>query len=136
MEFQRSSGVLLHVSSLPSYGGIGDLGPAAYDFVGFLAAGKAACVAGSAVVPDGLRQLAVRGLVGVCGKSLSHQSGVFFGLGLDRRRADCGTGGPGRPGELQRSGGAQAAAACTRRQAIFSIARPARPRAGEAMGTV
>ncbi len=37
MDFQRSSGVLLHVSSLPSYGGIGDLGPAAYDFVGFLA---------------------------------------------------------------------------------------------------
>ena len=37
MEFQRSSGVLLHVSSLPSYGGIGDLGPAAYEFVRFLA---------------------------------------------------------------------------------------------------
>jgi 4-alpha-glucanotransferase len=37
MDFQRSSGVLLHVSSLSSYGGIGDLGPAAYDFVGFLA---------------------------------------------------------------------------------------------------
>jgi 4-alpha-glucanotransferase len=37
MEFQRSSGVLLHVSSLPSYGGIGDLGPAAYQFVDFLA---------------------------------------------------------------------------------------------------
>ncbi len=37
MDFQRSSGVLLHVSSLPSYGGIGDLGPAAYDFLGFLA---------------------------------------------------------------------------------------------------
>jgi 4-alpha-glucanotransferase len=40
MEFQRSSGVLLHVSSLPSYGGIGDLGPAAYDFINFLAAAK------------------------------------------------------------------------------------------------
>lgn len=37
MEFQRSSGVLLHVSSLPSYGGIGDLGPAAHAFVAFLA---------------------------------------------------------------------------------------------------
>lgn len=37
MEFQRSSGVLLHVSSLPSYGGIGDLGPAAHEFVSFLA---------------------------------------------------------------------------------------------------
>jgi 4-alpha-glucanotransferase len=40
MEFQRSSGVLLHISSLPSYGGIGDLGPAAHAFVEFLAAGK------------------------------------------------------------------------------------------------
>src|SRR6202789_4659788 len=36
MEFQRSSGVLLHISSLPSYGGIGDLGPAAHEFLGFL----------------------------------------------------------------------------------------------------
>ena len=40
MDFQRSSGVLLHVSSLPSYGGIGDLGPAAYDFLGFLSEAK------------------------------------------------------------------------------------------------
>jgi 4-alpha-glucanotransferase len=40
MEFQRSSGVLLHVSSLPSCGGIGDLGPAAYEFVAFLARAK------------------------------------------------------------------------------------------------
>ncbi len=37
MEFQRCSGVLLHVTSLPSYGGIGDLGPAAHEFVTFLA---------------------------------------------------------------------------------------------------
>ena len=40
MEFQRSSGVLLHVTSLPSYGGIGDLGPAAHEFVGFLSRAK------------------------------------------------------------------------------------------------
>jgi 4-alpha-glucanotransferase len=40
MEFKRSSGVLLHVSSLPSYGGIGDLGPAAHEFVAFLAKAK------------------------------------------------------------------------------------------------
>jgi 4-alpha-glucanotransferase len=38
MQFRRSSGVLLHISSLPSYGGIGDLGPAAHEFVAFLAA--------------------------------------------------------------------------------------------------
>ena len=40
MDFQRSSGILLHVSSLPSYGGIGDLGPAAHDFLAFLAQAK------------------------------------------------------------------------------------------------
>jgi 4-alpha-glucanotransferase len=40
MPFERSSGLLLHVSSLPSYGGIGDLGPAAFAFADFLAAAK------------------------------------------------------------------------------------------------
>ena len=40
MQFQRSSGVLLHVSSLPSIGGIGDLGPAAHQFLDFLAQAK------------------------------------------------------------------------------------------------
>jgi len=40
MRFQRSSGVLMHISSLASYGGIGDLGPEAYKFLDFLAAGK------------------------------------------------------------------------------------------------
>ena len=36
----RSSGILLHPTSLPSRGGIGDFGPAAYDFVDWLAAAK------------------------------------------------------------------------------------------------
>jgi 4-alpha-glucanotransferase len=36
----RLSGILLHVTSLPSYGGVGDFGPAAYAFVDFLAAAK------------------------------------------------------------------------------------------------
>jgi len=39
-QVDRLSGVLLHVTSLPSYGGVGDLGPAAYAFVDFLAASK------------------------------------------------------------------------------------------------
>ena len=38
MPLERSSGLLLHISSLPSYGGIGDMGPAAYAFADFLAA--------------------------------------------------------------------------------------------------
>jgi 4-alpha-glucanotransferase len=40
MPFERSSGLLLHIASLPSFDGIGDLGPAAYDFADFLAASK------------------------------------------------------------------------------------------------
>ncbi len=37
---QRASGILLHVTSLPSKYGIGDLGPEAYRFAGFLAKAK------------------------------------------------------------------------------------------------
>jgi len=36
----RSTGILLHPTSLPSRGGIGDFGPAAYEFVDWLAAAK------------------------------------------------------------------------------------------------
>lgn len=37
---ERISGVLLHVTSLPSRGGVGDFGPSAYEFVDFLVAAK------------------------------------------------------------------------------------------------
>ena len=40
MPNQRASGILLHPTSFPSHGGIGDLGPAAYEFVDFLAAAR------------------------------------------------------------------------------------------------
>ena len=40
MSFERSSGLLLHITSLPSNGGIGDFGPAAYAFADFLAEAK------------------------------------------------------------------------------------------------
>ena len=40
MSQERMSGVLLHVTSLPSYGGVGDFGPAAFGFVDFLHAAK------------------------------------------------------------------------------------------------
>jgi 4-alpha-glucanotransferase len=40
MAFRRSSGVLLHPTSLPGGYGIGDLGPAALDFIDLLAAGR------------------------------------------------------------------------------------------------
>src|SRR5438309_8029932 len=38
MPFERACGTLLHVTSLPSPGGIGDLGEEAYRFIDFLAA--------------------------------------------------------------------------------------------------
>jgi 4-alpha-glucanotransferase len=37
MSFPRAAGILLHPTSLPSRGGVGDFGPAAYKFVDFLA---------------------------------------------------------------------------------------------------
>jgi 4-alpha-glucanotransferase len=40
MSFPRSTGVLLHPTCLPSRGGIGDFGPAAYEFLDFLAAAR------------------------------------------------------------------------------------------------
>ena len=36
MDINRSSGILLHITSLPNRYGIGDLGPTAYEFVNFL----------------------------------------------------------------------------------------------------
>jgi 4-alpha-glucanotransferase len=36
----RASGILLHPTSLPSRGGIGDFGPAAYAFADFLASAR------------------------------------------------------------------------------------------------
>src|ERR1700733_3141321 len=40
MLFPRASGILLHPTSLPSRGGIGDFGPAAYEFVDFLSSAR------------------------------------------------------------------------------------------------
>src|SRR5438270_1802659 len=40
MSFARASGILLHPTSLPSRGGIGDFGPAAYEFIDFLVAAR------------------------------------------------------------------------------------------------
>jgi 4-alpha-glucanotransferase len=40
MQNTRSAGILLHPTSLPAHGGIGDLGPAAYEFVDFLASAR------------------------------------------------------------------------------------------------
>ncbi|CAF3607237.1 unnamed protein product [Rotaria sp. Silwood1] len=36
MQLKRSSGILLHITSLPSSYGIGDVGPEAFKFIDFL----------------------------------------------------------------------------------------------------
>src|SRR5258708_526205 len=40
MSFPRAAGILLHPTSLPSRGGVGDFGPSAYQFVDFLASAR------------------------------------------------------------------------------------------------
>src|SRR5579864_6462861 len=40
MPFPRATGILLHPTSLPARGGIGDFGPAAYAFADFLHSAK------------------------------------------------------------------------------------------------
>jgi 4-alpha-glucanotransferase len=40
MSFPRATGILLHPASLPSRGGVGDFGPAAYRFIDFLASAR------------------------------------------------------------------------------------------------
>ena len=40
MSFPRASGILLHPTSLPSRGGIGDFGPSSYAFADFLASAR------------------------------------------------------------------------------------------------
>src|ERR1700675_1653336 len=40
MLFPRATGILLHPTSFPARGGIGDFGPAAYEFADFLASAR------------------------------------------------------------------------------------------------
>ena len=47
MSFRRSSGVLLHPTSLPGRFGIGDLGPSAFEFIDLLASAGQRRVAGA-----------------------------------------------------------------------------------------
>src|SRR5690625_6994567 len=54
MDLSRSSGILLHISSLPSAYGIGDLGPEAYAFADFLAASRQQYWQVLPLVPTGL----------------------------------------------------------------------------------
>src|SRR3981189_2724948 len=67
---ERLSGVLLHVTSLPSYGGVGDFGPAAYAFVDFLVAAKQRLWQVLPLSPTGYGRSPYLGVSGVAGKPL------------------------------------------------------------------
>lgn len=76
MPFARAAGILLHPTSLPSRGGIGDFGPAAYHFVDFLTSAR-----------QGLWQVLPLGPVGY-GNSPYSSTSAFAGnpllISLDR----------------------------------------------------
>ena len=75
MRFPRSSGVLLHPTALPGPWGIGDLGPAAYQFVDFLAAA-------------GQSNREIGQALGISDRTVErHLTAIFGALGVDRRSA-------------------------------------------------
>jgi 4-alpha-glucanotransferase len=98
MEFQRSSGVLLHVTSLPSYGGIGDLGPAAHEFVAFLARAKQHVWQVLPLCPTGFGNSPYAGLSAFAGNPALISLEVLADWGwIDRKRIE---GLPGRSGAV------------------------------------
>ncbi len=96
MEFQRSSGVLLHVSSLPSYGGIGDLGPAAYEFIHFLAAAKQHIWQVLPLCPTGYGNSPYAGSSAFAGNPYLISLEFLSDWGWIEGRSDCGAGGSRR----------------------------------------
>jgi 4-alpha-glucanotransferase len=98
MSFSRAAGILLHPTSLPARGGIGDFGPAAYRFIDFLASAR-----------QGLWQVLPLGPLGY-GNSPYSSTSAFAGnpllIGLERlaehgwidpaqlSQLDCGKCGP------------------------------------------
>ena len=83
----RSSGILLHVTSLPSRFGIGDLGPEAFDWIEALARARQTYWQ---ILPLGPTVF-----VGICGQPESDQSGVAGGGWSAKRGRHCGSQFPG-----------------------------------------
>ena len=83
MSFPRATGILLHPTSLPSRGGIGDFGPAAYEFVDFLAAGAPGLVAGAAAGSARQREFSLFFHFRLCRQSAVDQPGTAGGARLD-----------------------------------------------------
>jgi 4-alpha-glucanotransferase len=126
MEFQRSSGVLLHVSSLPSYGGIGDLGPAAHEFVAFLAAAKQHVWQVLPLCPTGYGNSPYAGSSAFAGNPYLI-SLEFLATGAGSGRAHRRAGRPGWQRGFQRGGKPQTPAAATRPLANFLDRAPHDP---------
>ena len=89
----RMSGVLLHVTSLPSYGGVGDFGPAAYEFVDFLAAAKQRLWQVLPLSPTGYGSSPYSALSAFAGNPVLISLERLVTDGWIARRADCGAAG-------------------------------------------
>lgn len=63
----RASGILMHITSLPSPHGIGTLGKQAWDFVDFLAKGRPEVLADPSPGPNGVWGLPISDRLGLCG---------------------------------------------------------------------
>lgn len=82
MKFNRSSGVLLHVSSLPGSDGIGDLGKSAFDFVDFLVNTKTKFWQVLPLNPTGYGNSPYQGLSASAGNPLFISLDDLISLGL------------------------------------------------------
>ena len=71
----RSAGILLPLSSLPSRYGIGCFSKSAYEFVDWLKGGRTELLADPSAGTDQLRGFPVSVIFHVCGKSLLYQPG-------------------------------------------------------------
>ena len=76
MRFPRSSGILLHPTSLPGRFGIGDLGPERAGFVDFLGGRRPEALAGAAARAHRFRRFALSMLFRVGRQSIADQPGA------------------------------------------------------------
>ena len=86
MKFDRSSGVLLHVSSLPGSDGIGDLGKPAFDFIDFLVKTKTKYWQVLPLNPTGYGNSPYQGLSATAGNPLFIALNALIPMGLLTRK--------------------------------------------------
>ena len=115
MKFNRSSGVLLHVSSLPGVDGIGDLGKPAFDFVDFLVSTKTRFWQVLPLNPTGYGNSPYQGLSATAGNPLFIALDDLIPMGLlskkdlvhrphfSRRKIDFGSVIPWKTGKLHQA---------------------------------